>query len=75
MTTYKAELEAISRDSRDVEQALTHGAGLVKLSALVEAEDRATQLERSKRRNLRILMANRSYLHQTSSHSNLPFPN
>ena len=55
VTTYKAELEAISRDSREVEQALTQGAGLVKLSALVEAESRATQMERSKCPNFQIV--------------------
>ena len=50
MDTYKAELEAISRDSRDVEAALTHGAGLVKQSALEEAERRIAQLEHSESR-------------------------
>lgn len=44
--TYKEELEALSRDSRDVEAALTQGAGLVKQSALEEADGRIQQLER-----------------------------
>ncbi len=47
--TYKAELESISRDSKDVEAALTQGAGLVKQSTLEEAERRTAQLERGKR--------------------------
>ena len=44
--TYKNELEGISRDSRDLEDKLTHGAGLVKQSALEEAQERIAQLER-----------------------------
>lgn len=47
--TYKADLEVISRDSRDVEAALTQGAGLVKQSTLEEAERRTSQLERGER--------------------------
>ncbi|KAK4688858.1 hypothetical protein P7C73_g1261, partial [Tremellales sp. Uapishka_1] len=44
--TYKSELESISRDSREVEERLTHGAGLVKQSALMAAEAKIAQLEK-----------------------------
>ncbi|RXK40891.1 hypothetical protein M231_01739 [Tremella mesenterica] len=43
---YKAELESISRDSREVEERLAQGAGLVKQSALQAAEARVEQLEK-----------------------------
>jgi len=41
---YKAQLEAIAHDSRDLEDRLTQGAGLVKQSALDEALERTSQL-------------------------------
>ena len=47
--TYRTELEGISRDSRDVEARLTHGAGLVKQSALDAAQAAVAQLERGER--------------------------
>jgi mitotic spindle assembly checkpoint protein MAD1 len=46
--SYRSELEAISRDSRDLEERLTQGAGLVKQSALDEAQAKIAQLEKSK---------------------------
>lgn len=42
---YKNELESLSRDSRDVEEKIAQGAGLVKQSALEEAQSRVSQLE------------------------------
>jgi mitotic spindle assembly checkpoint protein MAD1 len=41
---YKTELDAISRDSQDVEIRLTHGVGLVKLSLLEDERARVVQL-------------------------------
>lgn len=43
---YKRELEAMSRDSRDVETRLELGAGLVKATELEAAQERASQLEK-----------------------------
>lgn len=43
--TYKAELEAISRDSQEVEERITQGAGLVKQSELESAQSRIAQLQ------------------------------
>ena len=45
LKTYKSELDAISRDSRDVEARLTQGAGLVKQTDLEEAQASVSQLQ------------------------------
>ena len=45
---YKTELAGMSRDSREVEERLAEGAGLVKQSALQTAEAKVGQLERGK---------------------------
>jgi hypothetical protein len=42
---YKAELSAVARDSRDLEDRLTAGAGLVKQAMLDEAVERAEFLQ------------------------------
>lgn len=42
---YKNELEAVARDSRDLEDRLTQGAGLVKQTMLDEAVERADTLQ------------------------------
>lgn len=41
---YRSELDSVSRDSRDVEDRLTSGAGLVKQSALDEAIEKISRL-------------------------------
>lgn len=41
---YKSQLEAIAHDSRDLEDRLTQGAGLVKQSTLDEAQEKISQL-------------------------------
>lgn len=43
--TYKAELDSMSRDSRDLEDRLTEGKGLVKQSLLEESQAKISQLE------------------------------
>lgn len=43
---YKKELEALARDSREVETRLEHGAGLVKAAELEAAQERTRQLEK-----------------------------
>jgi len=43
--TYKAELDSMSRDSRDLEDRLTEGKGLVKQSLLDESQAKIGQLE------------------------------
>ena len=45
--TYRAELDAMARDSRETEAALTAGAGLVKISELESAQERIAALEAS----------------------------
>lgn len=45
LETYKSELEGIQRDSRDVEDRLTEGAGLVKRNLLDDAQARINQLD------------------------------
>jgi mitotic spindle assembly checkpoint protein MAD1 len=42
---YKAELEAVARDSRELEDRLTQGAGLVKQTMLDEAQTKADTLQ------------------------------
>lgn len=44
VSTYKTELENMSRDSRDLEERLAKGAGLVNASLLEEAESRINSL-------------------------------
>ncbi|ORY21331.1 spindle assembly checkpoint component Mad1 [Naematelia encephala] len=44
--TFRREVEGMQRDSREVEDRITQGAGLVKASLLSEAEERIGQLER-----------------------------
>jgi mitotic spindle assembly checkpoint protein MAD1 len=43
--TYKSELENIARDSRDAEERVARGAGMVKASVLEEAEAVIKRLE------------------------------
>lgn len=43
--TYKAEIDSMSRDSRDLEDRLTEGKGLVKQSLLDESQTKISQLE------------------------------
>jgi mitotic spindle assembly checkpoint protein MAD1 len=45
VNTYKAEIEAMERDSRGAEERLAKGAGLVKAAALKEAQERGNKLE------------------------------
>jgi mitotic spindle assembly checkpoint protein MAD1 len=45
LETYRAEIEGLSRDSRDVEDRVTRGAGLVKADELAAAQERTRALE------------------------------
>lgn len=44
--TYKSELESMARDTKEVEEKLVQGAGLVKAEMLEQAQGRVEQLER-----------------------------